>query len=78
MSNGVSGPGVTSAGWGLMVLSNVLPNGGNGTFTLSAYAQDIEGKPQLLGRTTVTFDNTSSPFPFGTIDVPGQGATIPR
>jgi hypothetical protein len=76
VSNGFSAPGVTSAGWGLMVLSNVLPNGGNGTFTLTAYAEDIEGKPQFLGRTTVTFDNTSSPFPFGTIDVPGQGATV--
>jgi hypothetical protein len=69
-------PGVTSAGWGLMVLSNVLPNGGNGTFTLSAYADDVEGHRTLLGRKTVTFDNTGSPFPFGTIDHPDQGATI--
>ena len=69
-------PGVTSAGWGLMVLSNVLPNGGNGTFVLSAYAEDIEGGRQRLGQTTVTFDNTGSPYPFGTIDVPGQGATV--
>ena len=29
-------PGVTQAGWGFMVLSNFLPNGGNGTFTLHA------------------------------------------
>jgi hypothetical protein len=71
-----SGPGVTRAGWGLMLLSNVLPNRGNGTFTLSAYAEDVEGHRQLLGRTTVTFDNTNSPYPFGTIDVPGQGATV--
>ena len=69
-------PGVTSAGWGLMVLSNVLPNGGNGTFVLSAYAEDIEGGRQRLGQTTVTFDNTGSPYPFGTIDVPRQGATV--
>jgi hypothetical protein len=69
-------PGATSAGWGLMVLSNMLPNGGNGTFTLSAYADDVEGRRSLLGRKTVTFDNTGSPFPFGTIDLPGQGATI--
>jgi hypothetical protein len=69
-------PGVMSAGWGLMVLSNVLPNGGNGTFVLSAYAEDIEGGRTRLGQTTVTFDNTSSPYPFGTIDIPGQGATV--
>ena len=69
-------PGATSAGWGLMVLSNMLPNGGNGTFTLSAYADDVEGRRSLLGRKTVTFDNTGSPFPFGTIDLPGQGATV--
>jgi hypothetical protein len=69
-------PGVTSAGWGLMVLTNVLPNGGNGTFVLSAYAEDIEGGRTRLGQTTVTFDNTGSPYPFGTIDVPGQGATV--
>lgn len=71
-----STPGVTSAGWGLMVLSNVLPNGGNGTFTLSAYADDVEGHRALLGRKTVTFNNNGSPFPFGTIDRPEQGATI--
>ena len=70
-----TGPGVTRAGWGFMLLSNVFPNGGNGTFTLSAYAEDIEGQRRLLGRKTVTFDNTHSPYPFGTIDVPGQGAT---
>jgi hypothetical protein len=59
-----------------MVLSNVLPDGGNGTFTLSAYADDVDGHRTLLGRKTVTFDNTNSPFPFGTIDHPDQGATI--
>jgi hypothetical protein len=72
----ISAPGVTSAGWGLMVLSNALPPNGNGTFTLSAYAEDVEGNRTLLGRTTVTFDNTGSILPFGTIDIPGQGATV--
>jgi hypothetical protein len=74
--NAISAPGVSSAGWGLMVLSNVLPNAGAGTFTLSAYADDVEGHRTLLGRTTVTFNNPGSIFPFGTIDVPGQGATV--
>jgi hypothetical protein len=72
----LSSPEVTRAGWGLMLLSNVLPNGGTGTFALSAYAEDIEGNRSLLGRTTVSFDNTSSPYPFGTIDVPSQGGSI--
>jgi len=69
-------PDSRRAGWGLMVLSNTLPNGGNGTFTVSAYAEDVDGHRSLLGRKTVTFDNTASPYPFGTIDLPGQGATV--
>ncbi len=35
-------PGVSRAGWGYMVLSNFLPDGGNGTFTLHAVARSIE------------------------------------
>ena len=64
------------AGWGLMLLSNVLPGGGNGTFTFSAYAEDFEGNNTLLGTKTVTFDNASATRPFGTIDVPAQGQTV--
>ncbi len=71
-----AGPELRSAGWGLMVLSNVLPNGGNGMFTFIAYADDIEGQRVQLGRRTATFDNTSSPKPFGTIDFPEQGGTM--
>ena len=71
-----AGPELRSAGWGLMVLSNVLPNGGNGTFTFIAYAEDIEGQRVQLGRRTATFDNTSSPKPFGTIDFPEQGGPM--
>ncbi len=69
-------PEVTRAGWGLMLLSNVLPNLGNGTFDLMAYAEDIEGRRTQLGRRTVTFDNTNSVFPFGTIDLPTQGGNL--
>jgi hypothetical protein len=68
-------PGVRSAGWGLMVLTNVFPNSGNGTFTLSAYADDVEGKRTLLGQKTITLDNTAAIKPFGTIDIPSQGGT---
>jgi hypothetical protein len=64
------------AGWGYMLLSNVLPNSGNGTFTFSAYADDIEGNHTLLGRRTVTLDNANATKPFGTIDEPAQGLTV--
>ena len=69
-------PETTSAGWGFMLLSNVLPNGGSGTYTLFAYAEDIEGKRTLIGQKTVTFDNTNSVLPFGTIDQPSQGGNL--
>ena len=64
------------AGWGYMLLSNVLPNGGNGTFTFSIYADDVEGNHTLLGRRTVTIDNANAVAPFGTIDEPAQGQTV--
>ena len=35
-------PGVSRAGWGFMILTNMLPNGGNGTFTLHAVARSHE------------------------------------
>jgi hypothetical protein len=69
-------PGVRSAGWGFMILSNLLPNGGNGAFTLYAFADDVEGHRSFLGQKTVTFDNSSSHLPFGTIDLPTPGATV--
>jgi hypothetical protein len=69
-------PELSRAGWGFMILSNMLPNGGNGTFVLSAVAEDIEGHRTLLGQRTATFDNTNSIFPFGTIDFPSQGGTM--
>jgi hypothetical protein len=69
-------PETTRAGWGFMLLSNVLPNGGNGTYTLFAYAEDIEAKRTLIGQKTVTFDNTNSVLPFGTIDQPSQGGIL--
>ena len=64
------------AGWGLMVLSNMLPNGGTGVFTLSAYAKDLDGLSTLLGTRRIDARNATSRTPFGTIDTPGQGATI--
>jgi hypothetical protein len=69
-------PEATRAGWGFMILSNMLPYGGNSAFTLSAVAEDIEGHRVTIGQRTVSFDNTNSVFPFGTIDRPIQGGVM--
>jgi Leucine-rich repeat (LRR) protein len=63
------------AGWGYMMLTNFLPNGGNGTFKIHAIATDKEGQPTTLGIKTITIDNANAVKPFGAIDTPGQGGT---
>jgi hypothetical protein len=84
-------PASNRAGWGFLILSNLLPNiplgsasgGGEGTFRLYVVATDVEGRQTLLGRTvndatptTVTVANSTIGKPFGAIDTPGQGATV--
>jgi hypothetical protein len=69
-------PGVSSAGWGFMILSNMLPNAGNGTFTLHALARSQGGESEIIGTRVVVADNAASTRPFGTIDTPGQGAIV--
>jgi hypothetical protein len=71
------------AGWGYLLLTNLLPDiaaqkgtGGNGTFTLYAYATDVEGHQTVLGSKRITLANASATKPFGTLDTPGQGETI--
>ena len=61
------------AGWGYMMLTNFLPNQGNGTFTIYAKAVDKEGHEVTLGSKTITCDNANAVKPFGAIDTPGQG-----
>jgi hypothetical protein len=61
------------AGWGYMMLTNFLPNQGNGTFTIYAKATDKEGKTVTLGSKTIICDNANAVKPFGAIDTPGQG-----
>jgi hypothetical protein len=63
------------AGWGYMLLSNFLPNGGNGPFTLVAVAADKEGHSVELGRKAITCNNANANKPFGAIDTPAQGGT---
>ena len=63
------------AGWGYMLLTNYLPNSGNGTFKIHAIASDEEGNEVTLGIKTITCDNDNAVKPFGCIDTPGQGGT---
>jgi hypothetical protein len=63
------------AGWGYMLLTNFLPNGGNGTFKLYAVARDLSGQEKNLGVKTITCDNANAVKPFGAIDTPKQGGT---
>ncbi|MCP5045949.1 MAG: hypothetical protein GY940_02185 [bacterium] len=63
------------AGWGYMLLTNFLPGGGTGTYTLYAKATDAEGNQVTLGSKTITVDNANAVKPFGAIDTPGQGGT---
>jgi hypothetical protein len=64
------------AGWGYLLLTNMLPHQGNGVFVLHAYATDAEGNTTLLGSKTITGDNAHAVKPFGAIDTPEQGETI--
>jgi uncharacterized repeat protein (TIGR01451 family) len=71
------------AAWGYLMLTNMLPDlnlqtpaGGNGTFTLYAYATDVEGTTVLLGTRTFTCTNATATQPFGTIDTPASGQTV--
>ena len=63
----------TRAGWGFMLLTNMLPGNGNGTFAFSVWAQDREGRSSLLGTRTMTCNNAQATLPFGAIDTPLQG-----
>jgi hypothetical protein len=63
------------AGWGYMMLTNFLPNGGNGVFKIHAIATDKEGQTTTLGIKTITVDNANAVKPFGAIDTPTQGGT---
>jgi len=64
------------AGWGYMMLTHFLPNGGNGTYVLHAIATDRYGKTTTLGTKTIIVDNAHAVKPFGAIDTPVQGGTV--
>ncbi|UCH98107.1 MAG: BACON domain-containing protein, partial [Candidatus Aminicenantes bacterium] len=66
-------PNNYKAGWGYMMLTNFLPNQGNGSFTFYAIARDVTGHQVTLGTKTITCDNANAVKPFGAIDTPTQG-----
>lgn len=66
-------PNNYKAGWGYMLLSRFLPNGGNGVYNLVAKATDLEGNEFVLGSKSITIDNENAKDPFGAIDTPTQG-----
>ncbi|MBI4890127.1 MAG: hypothetical protein HY821_05835 [Acidobacteria bacterium] len=61
------------AGWGYSLLSNTLPGGGNGQYTIHVYAESPAAGQLYLGSTSITVDNANATLPFGTIDLPRQG-----
>ncbi len=63
------------AGWGYMMLTNFLPNQGNGSFVLHAFAADRESHSVDLGAKTISCDNALAVKPFGAIDTPAQGGS---
>lgn len=69
-------PKNTVAGWGYLMLTNFLPDLGNGTFTLYAIADDADGHSTLLGTKTITCNNSAAITPTGAIDTPLQGETV--
>lgn len=68
--------GQERAGWGLLVLTNVLPEQGNGTYTFYVYADDADGRSALIGTRTITVNNAAATKPFGAIDTPAQGEIV--
>lgn len=68
-------PDCYRSGWGYVLLTNMLPNNGNGTFTLYAEAWDVEGNRVTLGSHTIICNNKGSSMPFGAIDTPSPGET---
>ncbi|MDQ1349721.1 MAG: hypothetical protein QG657_22, partial [Acidobacteriota bacterium] len=68
-------PANSKAGWGYMLLTHFLPEGGNGIYKLQAVAQDAEGNQVILGTKTINCDNAHAVKPFGAIDTPAPGGT---
>lgn len=66
-------PKSDQAGWGYMMLTNVLPDGPH---VFHAKAVDKEGNEVTLGTKSVIINNASAKKPFGTLDTPCPGCPI--
>ncbi len=66
-------PNSERAGWGYMLLTNLLPDGAH---TLYVYAFDANANVVLLGSKAITCANATATRPFGTIDTPAQGQSV--
>jgi len=66
-------PNNSKAGWGYMLLTNCLPNNGNGTYYFTVEAFDQVWNGTVLGTKKVICDNANAVKPFGTIDKPSKG-----
>jgi len=60
-------PNNTKAGWGYMMLTNFLPNSGNGAFVIHAVATDVFGNTATLGTKTIHCDNVHAVRKRGTV-----------
>lgn len=69
-------PNNNRAGWGYMLLTNLLPGGGNGAFVIHVIATDVTGLSTTLGAKTIYCNNANATKPFGAIDAPKPGETI--
>jgi hypothetical protein len=58
------------------MLTNMLPNRGDGTYRIYAVADDTDGHSTTLGSTVISCANSAALSPFGAIDTPDQGATV--
>jgi sugar lactone lactonase YvrE len=69
-------PNNKRAGWGYMLLTNLLPGStgclGDGTYRLHAIVTNDVGNSKELGARTIVVDNSHGTKPFGTIDTPDQ------
>ena len=69
-------PDNDNAGWGFMLLTNMLPNQGNGIFDSACYRHRLRRPVDAARHAGASCANARRTLPFGTIDTPGQGATV--
>ncbi len=69
-------PFVYRAGWKYNLLSYFLPNGGTGTFTFHAYAEDGEAQISHIGSRTLTFSSVAAGLAAPTVTAPFSGQVI--